>query len=514
MGTGVGGEGGRCGGEGAGAGRVWVGAGGAGGCAGGEGGRSPSLPGTSVGASVCASVCHPGCFFPLRFPSCSPLYSGSVFPSASAAALFRIHSIKPGCAPCSRPSNVSRSAMNASVLGSQSAMPGTALPSAMSLLVKARKATAFFSAAGPFIGLPVVRDFAFRVQIPLLRWQAWHRPHTTPFEYTHSMSRFLQWSQEYGFGSVSRDGLARADTHRLRLRRSIHLLAFALVVGRASLTCTSPLARHRLLRPRLRRLLLRRARLGAPRRRCGKRFFIRVTVFDHLPGLHRLLRLLQALGAVGFEAALGGDGWRGRGLGASGVRVRRLSARPRCRLSRRRYCRLHTGAWGRRRTCPFICEVLVAVLNTVMSLLTLPPPERETRRVPAEVNGGVPILGPHNGLQSRVRWVELRQVQPLVSEHHAQTSGEERRELDSARHGVLLYCRPVPNLSRFTLARSPVTSGITYQSVHHLLLRLRPFRCWRLHCCCEPTREGQNELLCLLTGQEFSLSRRHCERVV
>ena len=150
-------------------------------------------------------------------------------------------------------------------------------------------------------------------------------------------------------------------------------------------------------------------------------------------------------------------------------------------------------------------------MSTVISLLTLPPPEGETGRVPAEVNGGVPKLGPHDGLQRRVRWVEVRQVQPLVSEHHAQTSGEERRELDSARHGVLLYRRPVPNLLRFTLARSPVTSGITYQGIHHLLLRLRPFRCWRLHCCCQPTRERQNELLRLLTGQELSLSSRHCE---
>ena len=198
----------------------------------------------------------------------------------------------------------------------------------------------------------------------------------------------------------------------------------------------------------------------------------------------------------------------------SEVRVSRLSARPRSRRSRRRYRRLHTGAWGGRRTCPFICDVLVAVLNIVIGSLTLPPPEGETRRVPAEVNRGVPILGPHNGLQRRVRWVECRQVQPLVSEHHAQTSGEERRELDSARHRVLLYCGPVPHLSRFTLAPSPVTSGITYQGIHRLLLRLRPFRCWRLHCCCEPTGEGQNELLCLLTSQELSLSRRHCERVL
>ena len=243
-----------------------MGAGGEGGWAGGEGGRSPSLP----GASVCPSVCPPGCFFPLRLPSCSPLYSGSDFPSASAAALFQIHAIKPGCAPSARPSNVSRSAMKASVLGSQRARPGTALPSATSLLVKARNATAFFSAAGPFIGLPVVSDFALRVQMPLLRWQAWHRPHTTPLKYAHSIFRFLQWSQVYGFGSVSRDGLVRADTHRLRLRRSIHLLAFALVIGRASLACTSLLLWRRLLRLRLRlrRLLLGRARLGAPCRRC------------------------------------------------------------------------------------------------------------------------------------------------------------------------------------------------------------------------------------------------------
>ena len=134
--------------------------------------------------------------------------------------------------------------MNSSVLGSQSAMPGTALPSATSLLVKVRNATAFFSAAGPFIGLPVVRDFALRVQIPLLWWQAWHRPHTTPLKYAHSILRFLQWSQVYGFGSVSGDGFARADTHRLRLRRWIHLLAFALAIRRASLAFTSLLPRQ------------------------------------------------------------------------------------------------------------------------------------------------------------------------------------------------------------------------------------------------------------------------------
>ena len=89
--------------------------------------------------------------------------------------------------------------MKASCLGSQSARPGTAFPSAMRVRVKSRNATALLSAAGPFIGLPVVRDFALSVQMPLLRWQAWHRPHTTPFAYRHSMPRFLQWSQAYGY---------------------------------------------------------------------------------------------------------------------------------------------------------------------------------------------------------------------------------------------------------------------------------------------------------------------------
>lgn len=43
-----------------------------------------------------------------------------------------------------------------------------------------RNATAFFSAAGPFIGFPVVITFVFSVQMP---WPLWHpsqRPHTTP----------------------------------------------------------------------------------------------------------------------------------------------------------------------------------------------------------------------------------------------------------------------------------------------------------------------------------------------
>ena len=70
--------------------------------------------------------------------------------------------------------------MKVSRRGSQMARVGVGFPSARRASRNWRNATAFFSAAGPFIGLPVIMSLALSVQMP---WPLWHpvqRPHTTP----------------------------------------------------------------------------------------------------------------------------------------------------------------------------------------------------------------------------------------------------------------------------------------------------------------------------------------------